>query len=376
MKHAAVLLTLWVWSAGNCPDRAFACDEGMVRDAAFDGPRDTYRLCVISRTGAVAGREIAGRLGSWLKTTGAALNLEVVRLAADDPQVRWSDYGLPAAPPELPVVVLVGKRPANPQDAHANQNFFVDHWQPEPTAADLQVLLTSPARAALRRELGRNLAVLVWVPENGGGSGDGVAGSGGSVDGGRHDKYTRDGQRRIHEVVDQCHRSGFGQQAWGVSLVAVDRHDPRERLLLSFLGIQPEGPDWVGVVFGRGKFMTPPLEGEGITAAGIKACLATLAADCTCTQSPARLGVDLLMRWQAADAEKVVRLAPGPPSSGPDRLASAAALAGLPQAGPGRLSPLVRITVWLFSGLIVVSGIGSAAIFWYHTRRDPRQHAD
>jgi hypothetical protein len=29
--------------------------------------------------------------------------------------------------------------------------------------------------------------------------------------------------------------------------------------------------------------------------------------------------------------------------------------------------------VWLFGGLIVVAGIGSAAIFWHHARRGSEQ---
>jgi hypothetical protein len=345
MKHFAVLLTLLICSGGWRLEGAFGCDEGMIRDAAFDQPRDTYRLCVISRAGAAVGHDITGHLGSWLETTGATLNLEVGFLAADDPKVRWTDYGLPAAPPELPVVVLVGKRPANPHNIDARQDFYVDHWQPQPTPADLETLRASPARATLRRELARNLAVIVWVPG------------------------TSDSHPRINEMVDRFCQSGFGKQAWGVSSVTVDRHDPRERLLLSFLGTQPEGPDWVGVVFGRGKFM-PPLEGEEITAAGIKSLLATVAADCTCTQSPARLGADLLMRWEVADDYAIVRLAPEQPDTNQEMAEQSLAAIALPQEDRWFGSPVARITLWLFGGLIVVSGIGSVAIFWHHAQRD------
>ncbi len=137
--------------------QSVACDTGMVRDAAFDQPRDGYRLCVIAHSDDPQRQEILGRLSAWLESTGGSLNLELVDVDADDADVRWSDYGIPSAPPELPVVVLVGKRPENGKD------FFVDYWLPEPTAEDLDVLRTSPVREAIRHEVVKNLAVLVHV---------------------------------------------------------------------------------------------------------------------------------------------------------------------------------------------------------------------
>jgi hypothetical protein len=213
-------------------------------------------------------------------------------------------------------------------------------------------LRASPARAALRRALARNLAVIVQVPATG------------------------ERQDHVRQVVNSICQSGFDNQAWGVSSITVDRQDPRERLLLAFLGIRPEGPDWVGVVFGRGKFLTPPLEGAEITAAGLKALLALLAADCTCSQSPSRLGVDLLMRWEAADDDRVVRLAAEPSASEQELAAGALATITPLQADPWFMSPVARVTAWLFGGLIVVSGIGSAAIFWHHAQRDLKGRDD
>ncbi len=345
-KRSAVLLTLLICPGEWQSELACACDEGMIRDAAFDQPRDTYRLCVINRDDDAAGHDIAERLGSWLETTDAALNLETRFVAANDPEVRWGDYGLPAAPPELPVVVLVGKRPANPHNVHARQNFYIDHWQPEPTPAELQTLFSSPARSALRQELGRNLAVIVQVP--------GTSGR----------------QEDTRQVVNSICQAGFGRQAWEVSSILVDRHDPRERLLLNFLGIRPEGPDWVGVVFGRGKFMTPPLTGNEITAAGIETLLATLAADCTCSQSPSRLGVDLLMRWEPADNRTVVHLAAETSAAEQTSTGDTMPVAHPPPVAAWFISPMARVTLWLFGGLIVFSGLGSAAIFWRHARRN------
>jgi hypothetical protein len=350
MKHYSSLLSLLIWFSGMGLVSSFACDEGMIRDAAFDQPRDIFRLCVIHRAddanGDANGQAIAERLGSWLETDGAAFNLEIVLVAADDPAVRWNDYGLPAAPPELPVVVLVGERPADPHNIHSRQNFFVDYWQPEPTSVDLESLLDSPAREAIRRELVKNLAVIVQVP--------------GSDDNHQH----------LHSVVTPICQAGFGKQAWGVASVTIDRHDPRERLLHSFLGTQPDGPDWIGVVFGRGKFMTP-LEGEAITAAGLQALLTTIAADCTCSQSPSRLGVDLPMRWETADDEAVIRLAPEPLDTDAIKLASdnTTTTPGAMSEQPV-LSSVAQVTFWLFGGMIVFAGIGSAAIFWRHSHRD------
>ena len=79
----------------------------------------------------------------------------------------------------------------------------------------------------------------------------------------------------------------------------IARDDPRERLLLSFIGLDPAGGDWAGVVFGNGRMMAPPLIGPEITEAGVGALLDALRTACTCLQSPERLGVDIPMIWKS-----------------------------------------------------------------------------
>ena len=79
---------------------AAAC-ENAVRDAGFHGPRDIHRLCLITATDDDAAAAQRQRLADWLAGPAAGLNLELVHLCADDPDVQWTSYGIPSAPPSL-----------------------------------------------------------------------------------------------------------------------------------------------------------------------------------------------------------------------------------------------------------------------------------
>ena len=258
---------------------ANAC-EILVRDAAFRTPRDMHRLCVIADSNDAGADEIAARLSGWLNEDAADLNLELVRVAADDADVRWSDFGIPSAPPFLPVTVLVGT------NREIGVNFVIQHWEPAPTDDELAALAGSPLRERLQQELGRQLAVVLYAPcEN-----------------------CEDD--RVPAMLGQLDREWQNVQGseLGVSVIEVDRNDPAERLLLSFTGLAPDGQDWVGVVFGRGKLMNPPLIGDEITPAGLNGLIEQVLVDCSCSKPLPSMGVDLPMVWSAALDDQVLVL--------------------------------------------------------------------
>jgi len=314
--------------------RSQACDETIVRDAAFDEPRNVFRLCVIGQSNDVSAQQTAQRLTSWLETSGAGLNMEVHLVAADAPEVVWSDYGIPSVPPLLPVVALVG------QKTDGRKSFVVDHWQPAPTDADLEVLRSSAARETIRSAVVQDLAVIVHVP-------------------GADNGHTK-------RVIEQVQKARSDAGLAGISVVQVARTDARERLLLAFANVPPAGQDWVGVVFGRGKFMAP-LQGDEITESSLADHLAAISADCTCSQSPSRMGVDILMVWGESDDDSVVQLASSSQSErdsmadGTHRFASSPVeLDSDSAAMPSLMAPVL----WTVGGVVLISIVASLGIAW------------
>jgi hypothetical protein len=87
----------------------------------------------------------------------------------------------------------------------------------------------------------------------------------------------------------------------------MDRSDPAERVLLSFMAIEDSGPEWTAVIFGRGKMM-PPILGDDITEAELDRQLETLVGECTCLRSASSFGVDLPMIWGATEDAQIVPL--------------------------------------------------------------------
>lgn len=259
--------------------RLAACETGTLRDAAYDEPRDTHRLCVISKRDDPNALDIARRLDTWLNEAGQGLNLEVTSVPVDDPNLRWADCGIPSAPPSCPVVVLAGRRTFD------RKSFFIDHWEPAPTQTDLDLLRTSPLRRTIQQEVGRYLALLLYVPGQGPGS----------------------DPNSVRHVLESVTQAWAKKVPVGLKIIEADRADPQERLLLSFAGVRPVGPDWVAVVFGKGK-LTPPLSGSEITEARLNDLIQPLVGECTCMRSPASLGVDLPMVWNSTTDQSVVRL--------------------------------------------------------------------
>jgi hypothetical protein len=248
---------------------AWACDSGTVRDAAFEAERDVHILCVIGDTSDEAVDALFDRLDTWRRDRASELNVEVQRLNADDPDVPWQDYGMPSAPPNLPVVALIGLFPS------PRRPFVIDHWEPGPGDDALTALLTSPAREAMKGEIVDSWAVLLYSP-------------GPDSD-----------QEKVKGVMDAVSEKWAEEQPPGVAIVTFDRNDPAEALLRVFTGIAPTDPDWVGVVFGRGKLMAPPLMGDDITEGFLNQLLGNLTAECTCLQDATSLGLDIPMTWEA-----------------------------------------------------------------------------
>ena len=135
----------------------FAC-EIRVRDSAFRTTRDVHKLCVIGTTDDASADAIHDQLTQWLESTDGTLNLDVVRIRADDPELDWRTVGIPSAPPTMPVTVLVGR------DNGIGEYFLIDHWEAAPSDVELAAVRDSPIRGQLATELASHLAVLVFAP--------------------------------------------------------------------------------------------------------------------------------------------------------------------------------------------------------------------
>ena len=257
-----------------------ACVGLTVRDAAFVEARARHRLCVMATSDDPRGEEIESELADWFIGSGSGLNLELLRVAVDDPSVKWEEYGIPSAPPSAPVVVLSGR------DDIQQRSFYIHHWEPKPTTQELALLESSPVRDFLRKEVMKRLAVLLYVPG------------------------TDPATGRFSEAVHTTAEKWSKKEKLGVSVAQLDRRDPNERILVSFLGVPESGPDWLALVFGKGK-IGPPIEGQAISEAALDGELGKLTAECTCLETAAGFGVDLPMKWSRADDRAVLPLHEG-----------------------------------------------------------------
>lgn len=256
MGRVGVVMAVALCVAGS----AFACAETTVRLAGFQAPRDMHTLCVVSSEG----EDEASRLTEWFENNAPDLNLTVTHISPDDPEVRWEDYALPSAPSATPVTFLVGRH------TEGRRSFVIDHWEPGLTEADLEALASSPVREALKGEVIDSTAVLLYSPKD------------------------RKAAPVLNALVEE-----YATADAPVTLIEFDRSDPKERMLTAFTGLREDDPDWVGVVFARGKLMAPPLVGEYITGENLNHHLERLEAPCTCLESPAALGVDFPLTWDA-----------------------------------------------------------------------------
>jgi len=320
---------------------AEACDSGTVRDAALMAERAMYRLCVFVKSDdAAAAGEIA-RIESRINDPAAKLNVQVERVDVDKPNVDWESYGIPSAPPETPVAALIG------EGGLPKRAFVLDHWQPYPTDDELAAIKTSPAREKIKDGITSHWAVVLYSP------GDPALGA----DGARPD-----------EVFNEVETEWAEKQSPGVTTVRFDRADPAERMLRSFTGIEKEGPAWVGIVFGRGKVLAPPLTGSAITKENIGKLLEGLAVPCTCLQESSVLGLDIPMTWDARLDEVIASIKPagGYFETMLDPAGQPAPAAIAPQPQPGRQVLGIAAAAAIALALVAVTATG---VVVYRARR-------
>lgn len=279
MRELLIVLCVAALIAALSP--AWGCDAGSVCDAARHAKRDVHRLCLFTNASDPSAAETMKRLTAWVEREAEGINISTVRVDADGDSVDWREYGIPGKPPSLPVVALIGQAPGPSRRA-----FVIDHWEPGPSDADLAVLKTSPAREAVKNAVVDVWAAILYAPGSG-------------PEGGKKEA-----------VLNAASRQWTADHPPGVTVVRFDRADPGERLLCAFAGIERDGPDWAGVVFGRGKLLAPPLEGDDLTEANLNQLLTGLTAACTCLQQAMTLGVDVPMTWEPALDAKIAAAAP------------------------------------------------------------------
>ncbi|MCX8035529.1 MAG: hypothetical protein N3D11_00465 [Candidatus Sumerlaeia bacterium] len=261
----------------SCATTGFPCDT-TVRGKAFEEMRDIHRLIILADENELQNRTIAGQLRSWLAGPARLFNAELLVLDPRDEKIEWLDYGIPGPPPELPAVALIGR------DRARFRSFVIAHWEPAPTGTDLELLTSSPLREAIKRDVVGHWAVLLYAPA----AGPSISGT--------------------PSVLEEVQALWTEKHPPGITILQFDRTDPREKLLASFIGLEPDGPEWVGIVFGRGKMMIPPLEGEEITTGSLNTLLGKLVEICSCVEPPSMLGVDIPMTWEPTLEPKIVSL--------------------------------------------------------------------
>jgi hypothetical protein len=342
MSRLGRIVASLVVVAALSPAPLCACEGEYVRDNIFMQPRDVHRLSVIGQSSDdPAARAIYDEIDAWWKANAQDLNVELQYVAADDKSVDWHALGIPSAPPSTPVTVLSGWQSAR------RKGFYIDHWEPRPSQKQLAAIVSSPARDKIAAVLPKSLAVLVYIPGDGAGQ----------------------ASRTVESVVKDRPQG----DALATQIVRVDRRDENERLLLSFLGVAPSGPDVVAVIAGAGTVM-PSLQGKDVTAQRIEEELAILVGECSCLQTAARIGVNLPLVWTKAMTDAVVPQ--GAPTSTSDTAVVAAneldtATTILADAeAPTTHQPIVKAALWTVGGVAIVVVIATAALL---ARRNGQQ---
>ena len=206
---------------------------------------------------------------------------------------------------------------------------------------------TSPAREAIQRESVRRIAVLLYIPGS-----DSKAGS-------------------ARDVLDSVVQTWSQRDSLDICIVQVSRTDVRERLLLSFTGVEKSEKDWVGVIFGRGKLMAP-LEGEEITEVRLNEKIESLLGECTCLISASNLGVDIPVVWDQSLDDSVLALR----KRSDDNVVNLMSISALSDIesfseNPGSITyesesrtQFLMPVIWTMSTLMFIVGIVTVAIVW------------
>ncbi len=243
---------------------SWSCDTGTVRDAAFHGRRDNFRLGLILPDSDAAQEATYAPLSAWFAEHGGALNVHFEIIDADDVMKLRLEYGLEQLPESLPATALAAYHPAIQRPA------LFKLW---PSALDLKLLeklRDNPTLQTIVREAPEHWAVLLYA------RGAGV-----------------DRRPEAAAIVAKWRT----ERPPGVYLLEVNRRAPENAWLCAVVGIEADGEDWAGVVYGRGKLMLPVLTGDTLARAQLDDMLNRLAAPCTCLQQASASGLDLPMFW-------------------------------------------------------------------------------
>ncbi|RJP20939.1 MAG: hypothetical protein C4527_24115 [Candidatus Omnitrophota bacterium] len=295
------------------------CENMILRDAAFQEKRDIHRLCVMANHEDEEAWKRFADLETWFQNNGEDLNIELLRVEADQPEMTWREYGIPSAPPSLPVTVFAGHYNFD------NSSFYIQHWEPGPADEDLEAIRSSPAREQIRQKIGENLAIILYAPGN-------------------------DDSSPVEKILESVLTDWNQKEPFPLDVIRVDRADVRERILLSFTGIQSTDLDWLGIVFGHGTLISPPLQGEEITEDNLYQQLTTLTLDCSCLQSPSSLGVDLPMVWNEENKSQIIFRGPAKPAANDPIMAILAE-----EANQGTTKRVFWLaTVWSFTFLVTI----------------------
>ena len=246
------------------------------------------------------------------------------------------------------MVAFVGKNNGD------GSSFYISHWEPGPSALELDALKSSPARDDISKRLGDRVAVILYVPKTG------------------------SEKKESQPLLERVQQKWKQKEKLGISIVEVNPADEREQILLSFMGYDPQGPDFVGVVFGRGKIMSP-LVGEEITAENLDKLLDQVVLACSCSKPLPSLGVDIPLVWNDALDASFIPISEDEESEQEEGLLAATeavqgndiSLAGIsPPAKCGVVdsssSGSVRaMAAWAVGILAVMVVMGSVGILWW-----------
>lgn len=320
---------------GLLTQSAWACNSGTVRDAGFAGPRDTYRLCVFAPESDTDLKAAYTRIEAWLKARGPEFNVQAEWVDSSAPDLEWSKYGLTSAPPQLPVSVLSGF------SGQLRRSFVVAHWDPAPTNEELDTFFASPALAEAKKQLVGQWAVVLYAP---------LAAP----------------NPEIEKAVSEWSK----KNPPGVTFMPLDRKDPKEKLLTELGEISPESPDWVGILFARGKLKAPMLSGGDLTVDNLMRQLSELTEKCTCLQESSVFGLDLPMNWEKKLDERFAALetaAAGYSEITFEKQADAMAK----DVEPAK--PRLLLAMLAPLAILVALALGSVAYFVWRNRRAARE---
>lgn len=278
----AAFLALWALSGA-----ARACDIN-VREAGFvtnDGFPYPLRPCVLCLVVAKRTPEVeahARRIEKLCEGDLSPINLVVEVIALEEMKAeeiqRLKEDGID--PEKLPASMIARSHGSEPAVLWIAPGLLDE--------AGVRALALSPKRGRLQALLADtgNYAVSVLVPGT-----DAEAGAAAFA------RLKGAARAHLEEHPDQA-----------VPILKIDRKDPAEELLLAELGMKRGGKGGaepaVAIVFGKGRRLFAPLEGEGIDAENFRRCLAYLnhnASDCTEDAVFVNQDTDdLLLRWEPA----------------------------------------------------------------------------